>query len=230
MLERADFERAWLDKFAHGVSEFAGEVEGNALLAGSESLSSFSSQQEIVEWTQQALACLDDMVDEETGRQILLRCACRYPRADLQEIRAAYQATQDLVLAHQLLQTLFESFMRSILSGRQDLVQEVIDRGWGVAGIRQGPTIVATKIPESGNLVAYFEESDPARRRQLYCHCPRVRDLVATGGTLSPTYCYCGAGFYRDIWEEIVQCPVRVEVLETVLQGGDVCRFAIHFT
>jgi hypothetical protein len=230
MLERANFERDWLAKFAHAVSELVGEPEQEALLEGSEDLSCFSSRQEVAEWTQQAMARLDAMVDEETGQQILLRCGCRYPRAGLQEIRAAYQATQDLDLAHQLLQALFESFLCDTLGLREELAQDVIDRGWGTAGVVQGQTIVATKIPKTDTLVAYLEEPDPAKRRELYCHCPRVRDLVAAGGTVSPTYCYCGAGFYKGIWEEIVQHPVRVEVLETVLQGGDVCRFLVHLT
>jgi predicted hydrocarbon binding protein len=41
-------------------------------------------------------------------------------------------------------------------------------------------------------------------------------------------YCYCGAGFYQDIWETVLGRPVEVEVLETVLEGGEVCRIAIH--
>jgi predicted hydrocarbon binding protein len=41
-------------------------------------------------------------------------------------------------------------------------------------------------------------------------------------------YCQCGAGFYRGIWETILERPVRVEVLESVLSGGDVCRVAVQ--
>jgi len=45
---------------------------------------------------------------------------------------------------------------------------------------------------------------------------------------ISTTYCYCGAGFYKGIWEEILQRPVEVEVLESVLSGGEVCKIVIH--
>ena len=41
-------------------------------------------------------------------------------------------------------------------------------------------------------------------------------------------YCYCGAGFYKGIWETILGEQVRVEVLESVMMGGDVCKIAIH--
>jgi len=65
----------------------------------------------------------------------------------------------------------------------------------------------------------------------MYCHCPRVRELIITGGeSFSTTYCYCGAGFYKEIWEHILQRPVRVEVLESVLGGDDLCRIAIHLS
>jgi hypothetical protein len=87
---------------------------------------------------------------------------------------------------------------------------------------------LATKIPKSGNLIEYFGVSDPQKKQELYCHCPRVRDAIKTDQQLSPTYCYCGAGFYKGIWEEITQQNVEVELLESVLQGDDVCRIAIY--
>jgi predicted hydrocarbon binding protein len=52
--------------------------------------------------------------------------------------------------------------------------------------------------------------------------------VLKTSETLSPTYCYCGAGFYQGIWEEILQQPVQVELLESVLKGDDVCKIAIY--
>jgi len=73
-----------------------------------------------------------------------------------------------------------------------------------------------------------MKETDPVKKRQLYCHCPRVRDALRSAVDISPTYCYCGAGFYQGIWEGILQQPVRVEVLETVLQGDEVCRVAVY--
>jgi predicted hydrocarbon binding protein len=55
-----------------------------------------------------------------------------------------------------------------------------------------------------------------------------VRDALSTSETISPTYCYCGAGFYKGIWEEILQEPVAVEVLESVVQGDEVCKIAVY--
>jgi hypothetical protein len=94
--------------------------------------------------------------------------------------------------------------------------------------VRDGNTIIATKIPKSGYLKEYFQEDDPEKRRRLYCHCPRVRDVIGEEPSLPNEYCYCGAGFYQGIWEEILGQPVELEVLESVMQGDDVCKIAIH--
>jgi len=73
-----------------------------------------------------------------------------------------------------------------------------------------------------------MNEPDPEKKRALYCHCPRIRDVLKTSQTIPPIYCYCGAGFYKGMWEEILQEPVEVELLESVLKGDDVCKVAVH--
>ncbi len=108
------------------------------------------------------------------------------------------------------------------------MVADVVARGWGSAGVREGNTIIATKIPKSGYLRQYLEEDDPDRRRAYYCHCPRIRAVLQTSERISPTYCYCGAGFYQGIWERILGQPVEVEVLESVLKGDDVCKVRVY--
>jgi len=52
--------------------------------------------------------------------------------------------------------------------------------------------------------------------------------VLSTSETIPPIYCYCGAGFYKGIWEEILQQPVKVEVLKSVLAGDEVCTIAVH--
>lgn len=171
---------------------------------------------------------MESLVDEPEAREIMTGCACQYPKEDLRRVRTEYERTQDIDRVHQMLLEQFESFLRDSLELSDELLKEVVRRGWGLAGVKEGHTIVATKIPKSGHLIEYMKETDPEKRRQYYCHCPRVRDALRMSETISPTYCYCGAGFYKGIWEEILQEPVAVEVLETVLQGDDVCKIAVY--
>jgi len=198
-------------------------------MEGSEALSAESSSQEIIAWTKRAMERLESLVtDEGARRQIMTGCACRYPKSALREVKKAYQKTRDIGLVHRMLQEQFESFLTGILGLDDELKDKIVERGWGLAGIKKEQTIIATKIPKSGNLVAYMQETDPEKKRQEYCHCPRVRDAAKVANTIPTTYCYCGAGYYKGIWEEILQQPVDVEVLKRVLEGDEVCRIAIH--
>ena len=155
-------------------------------------------------------------------------CACQYPKSNLRRMREEYAQTGDLARVHHMLQEQFQAFLTDTLGLDDELIRNIGKRGWGLAGAVKGRTIVAAKIPKSGYLVDYLNEPDPEKRRQIYCHCPRVRDILKTSETISPTYCYCGAGYYKGIWEEILQRPVEVEVLESVLWGDEVCKVAVH--
>jgi hypothetical protein len=228
MSETLDFEQSWLQKLSTCLLEVAGEEVQAQVMAGSEDLSVSSSRQEVIGWTQQAMERLEALVAEEERQRVMTGCACQYPKDDLVDVRQMWQATGDLDRAHGMLKARFESFLESDLELDEALIEEIVTRGWGLAGVREGSTIIATKIPKSGFLVEYMRESDPERKRQYYCHCPRIRDVLQSRETLSPTYCYCGAGYYKGIWEEILQQPVEVELLESVLQGDEVCKVTVH--
>jgi hypothetical protein len=142
-------------------------------------------------------------------------------------MREEYEISRDIGTVHRMLQEQFESFLKTSLGLNEGLVEDIVSRGWGSAGVRKGNTIIATKIPKSTYLVDYLKECDPEKRRQYYCHCPRIRDSVKASIAISPVYCYCGAGFYSGIWKEITQKPVKVELLKSVLKGDDVCTFSV---
>jgi len=226
--EKFDFEKNWQERLARAVESAAGEEIRDLVLQGGEELTQETGTTEKIIWSCGALDLLAENTDEETGREILTSCACRYPVEDLQDVKEAYQSSGNLDLAVEMLQEKFIHFTREILGLEEELIAEINSLGWGLAGRRDGNTIIATKIPKSGFLVDYFNEADPEEKRRLYCHCPRVREGVGLEPALPEIYCYCGAGFYQGIWEEILGEPVRVEVLESVMSGGDVCKIAIH--
>ena len=228
MEQERDFERVWLSKFADGLTRIAGEDACRYVMQGSASLSMQSDRRAVIAWSQQAMLRLEERADDRQRREVLTGCACQYPKEDLRDIRACYARTGDADLAHRMLQARFETFLREGLELDATMVDEVVRRGWGLAGIKEGNRITATKIPKSGNLVAYLREQDAERKQQLYCHCPRIREVLQSSETLSATYCYCGAGYYQGIWQEIVQQPVEVEVSASVLRGDPVCTIVVH--
>ena len=56
------------------------------------------------------------------------------------------------------------------------------------------------------------------------CLCPLVSDLQEP---LSASYCFCSAGWLKEVYEAVSARPVTVEILETVKRGGQRCRFEV---
>ncbi|MGD8395323.1 MAG: hypothetical protein PVF43_07590 [Candidatus Eiseniibacteriota bacterium] len=224
-----DFDRQWLERLATSTERHAGPAVCRRVLRGSDRLDADSPRDEVIDWTRAALQRLAHHTSDRQRHDIMTGCACEYPRHRLAAIRAAYRRTGDVAVAHRMLEEQFVDFLRETLELDAATVRLILGRGWGLAGVlRDDGTLLATKIPASGQLRAYLETRDPERRRLLYCHCPRVRDAVRLGRTLPVTYCLCGAGFYRGIWQEILGRPVRVEVVSSVLAGDEACRILVH--
>jgi predicted hydrocarbon binding protein len=57
------------------------------------------------------------------------------------------------------------------------------------------------------------------------CYCGSVSK---TKEKIPLTYCYCGAGWYKRLFEEVLDRPVRVEVLQSIVNGADKCVLRIY--
>ncbi len=219
-MEESDFEKYWLNKFATCIEKHTSPGTRDIIMG---------TEGKAIPWTIAAMERLQEHVDEETAKKIMVDCACQYSKPMLQEMKEAYAENGDLEEVHAMLQAQFEVFLEEVAKFDDTVIDEIISRGWGAAGILKDGKILATKIPKSGYLLEYLNEPDPEKRRQLYCHCPRIRDILKTDDELDPIYCYCGAGFYKGIWEEITGQSVDVEVQKSVLKGDDVCSILITF-
>jgi hypothetical protein len=228
MSELAAFDREWRAKLRKELGQYVDADARERILDGEEMLGPEASSESIYDWTWGMLARLEERLPAPAWKDVLNACGCWMGKEALRELRGLYAATGDLDLvlekAGEGLWTLLRS--RGV---REKTIEEIRSRGWGWPGRRAGSVIRVTKIPFEDVIEAFFAEPDPAKRRTMnYCHCPRVREILRTGKGLSKTYCHCSAGFYKKNFEEILQRPVDVEIVQTVLSGDDVCSFAIH--
>lgn len=223
-----DFEKIWLGTFSASLERVAGTKIRKKIMEGSEKLSDATDRQVVVAWSTKAMHMLDEYVQEDKRVQVMTSCACQYPRSELRVMKEKYEETKDIDSVISLLQEKFVSFLEDGLKLNGNTVERILRKRWGLAGYRENSKIIVTKIPKSGQILEYFAETDPVKKRAIYCHCPRIREALKSSTEISPTYCYCGAGYYEGIWEEILQQPVKVELLKSVLKGDEVCSIAVH--
>ncbi|MFX1507397.1 MAG: hypothetical protein ACFFDC_15045 [Promethearchaeota archaeon] len=129
--------------------------------------------------------------------------------------------------------TLTTHYKEKTLFFTQEIDEEVLEyvksqEGMTEAGIRDGNKVIMTKIPYMTK--QYLKAKDEQEKRYYYCHCPWVREaLLDENQTLvDPVFCNCSGGYYKNFWEAVLDQPVKVELLESVLKGDSVCKFALH--
>jgi len=162
-----------------------------------------SSKDEKTQWIKDVMKELDKVADSNQKYEILSNCAHEFSQKRIDKLREIYVKTGDI-----------------------DIVLEKIhdDYLWYENPTRKGNVIYTTKIPY--NLEGYKNAKTLDEKKSKYCHCSLVRDHWDEG--ISPTFCNCSAGWYRQIWEGILKKPVRIEILKTLLKGDEICEFAIH--
>ena len=75
----------------------------------------------------------------------------------------------------------------------------------------------------SGGKLAFEGNSIKATYSKCYCG-----SVSKTKEKIPLTYCYCGAGWYMRLFEEVLGKPVKVEVLQSIANGADECLLRIH--
>jgi len=72
------------------------------------------------------------------------------------------------------------------------------------------------KIKRDGNIILASYER---------CYCGSVSK---TQQPISTIYCHCSCGWYKQLFETILDKPVRVELLDSIIHGAETCQFIIY--
>lgn len=71
-----------------------------------------------------------------------------------------------------------------------------------------------------------IQEENRIRIVYSKCYCPLVQDITPI---LSDSFCHCSRGWLLEIFETVMEKKVDVEKEETIMQGGEQCRFSVVF-
>lgn len=195
----------WDCLLAEGAEKVLGTVARQRLMQGIESITPDASFDDYLAWIQGAIERLDALTDDEEKKcQVVSHCAHVFPQERIDHLRAVYQQGE------------FDDILREMYT----------DDFWYEKPVRRDNVIYMRKNPY--NPEGYENATTPAERRKAYCHCPFVHPyLDEIPAKLSPTFCFCGAGWYRRLWEGILGQPVKIEHVETLLKGNDQCTLTI---
>ena len=229
MKEKIDYQRNqekiqkhkdWIVKLESALEKYDEHGIKNFVLEGRPS-TELSDEKKFIEFEHESIIKLDTVLSENQRKKVFADCSCTYPKVKLDHIKQAFAETKDIKLVHKMLQEQFEKDIENV-----PFKEEMIEKNWGLAGILENDKIIITKIPKYPE--TYFSVDDLNEKRYAYCHCGRVRKQIREHKqSYSEAYCYCGAGYYKQIWEEILEKEVKIDVVETVLKGSSICKFVI---
>ncbi|UCE81161.1 MAG: hypothetical protein JSV94_01655 [Methanobacteriota archaeon] len=184
--------------------------------------------------TQKFMRQLEDTVGPQTCKELLLTGPHAGPTEWYEEERETFLNSKDIddflkVRHEKAVATLRRHMEEHTLFFNQEIDSDVLNfvasNHEMMGGVRRGNTVYETKIPYMAR--EYLRESDDTMKKYFYCHCPWVREAIRTGTRISPIFCYCSAGYHKKPWDVIFGRPVEVEVLNSILGGDSICRFAI---
>jgi effector-binding domain-containing protein len=192
----------WESRFKDRVKKILGEARGSRVLRGAEKITPFSPASERSSWVIAAIERLDKLADEDQKCAVISKCAHDRPLEDIQRFKEIFQESQDI-----------------------DKVLEVYgeDLPWLEKPYREGRILFTSKPP--ANREAYDKAATQEELVKAACFCPIVKAALEK---MPRTFCYCGAGWAEQLWSEVVGLSVKVDIVETVVDGGRMCKFAVH--
>lgn len=85
-----------------------------------------------------------------------------------------------------------------------------------------------TRLCREGTIL-YQYYTPQAFTPPMRCYCSLLRGLPKEM-SVSIAYCHCSKAFVQNLWESVLEQPVKVELLQSVVSGDSECKFAIHLS
>ncbi len=194
----------WLELLETGLEATLGTAARERILEGMSDITPCTDRERRAEWIKGVISRIESEAQSPEKRYAAISgCADFFPQERIDAYRHIYRSrhsVDDVI-----------DFMRS-------------EQYWFREPYRNGAIVYVTKNPR--NRQAYEAAKTAEDKRRHYCHCTMLRNVLDHG--ISPTFCYCGAGWFRQQWEGTLEEPVEIRVEKSVLNGDDACTFAIH--
>jgi hypothetical protein len=218
------------------LGDLAGERRRDEVFAGLEIPPIGTSGEQRSAYMRELVQRLYDRVDADTAASTLTSGLHYVPKEAFAEERARYLAAPDIDWFIEDEHRRYVEYLAGLQDDgtlyftqpiTDDVLAYVRDTPTCGGGVRQGNEIHVTKIPYQADL--YVRETDEQRKRYLYCHCPWAREsILRPEAAVSARFCQCSAGFEKQYLDAVLDQPVQVDVVTSVLQGDLKCEFAVQ--
>lgn len=194
----------WEDRLERNIDRVLGKNLRNEIMNDRELLFTVeTSREDRTLWLKDMLDRLDKVASDDQKYEIVSRCAHEFSPKRIEYVKNIYEKTGDV----------------------DDVIKEMQkDYAWYENPVRKGNIIYVTKIPV--NPEGYEKAKTLDEKKKNYCHCRFINENLDKG--ISPTFCYCGTGWYRQQWEGILGKPIKIKVLKSLLKGDQNCEVAIQ--
>ncbi|UCH03346.1 MAG: GyrI-like domain-containing protein [Candidatus Thorarchaeota archaeon] len=192
----------WESRFKDRTRKVLGEQKGSMVLEGSKKITPLSSAEERSDWVVTAIERLDRIADEDQKCQVIAKCAHDRPVEDIQRFKEIFDKTQDI-----------DEVLRAY--GK--------DQPWVEKPYREDQILYTSKPPS--DLEAYAKARTQDEIIKAYCYCPIVKAALER---MPRIFCYCGAGWAEQLWNEVLGEPLKIDIVSTVVDGGKLCKFAVY--
>jgi effector-binding domain-containing protein len=192
----------WEKRFDNALEDVIGRDMKKRVIENVDKVMPQSTADERGKWLSGVISNLESVAEEEEISEIICRCAHVRPEADIETYRKAWEKNNDI-----------------------DDVIKAYDKAqdWVEPPRREGNVVYVSKIPRDKE--AWEKAETLEDKIKAACFCPIVYEMLDKTPRL---FCYCGGGWARQIFERVLNKPVKVELVKTITKGDNVCAWKLY--
>ena len=227
-----------IENISTRLVNFEGQKKTDAVFADIEKPPIGSEPQDYPDFTQALMKNLEAILPIESVKHVLAgnnHNASKEPFLKEKEIYEKSASLEEYLLDYhkRQVENLQEHCEQNKVWFEQKITQQVVDYVASNQEIQSAVynkaenALYTTKIPYDPE--KYLAETDEKLKRYYGCHCPFAREAILKGNpSISENWCYCSGGFVKHPYEVIFDKELKVDMLQSVLKGDQICRFKIH--
>ena len=201
----------WNSLIVDNMIRELGTKQQGEIMKGLQAIEIETPLEEKYKWLVGVLKKLEDVTTESQRYDIISGCAHFFLEEMILELKQVYED------------------VRKISSNVIEAIDKTLEymkthKGWGAVPIRKGNVLYTTKNP--ANPKAFKEAKTHSERIKAYCFCPIIRNFLDQDVPI--TFCNCGAGWPKQLWEGVLGQPLKNELVKSLTKGDEECQFAIH--